>query len=151
MKWGDDRDTLVTALRDHNRRSRRHVFIFLIALALCIPVAAYAAGRAEASEPVARAAIAEAFPTWAAPSFVRIARCESEFVPTARSWGWDRFWGRYDYRGLLQVSIDHHQWRADRLFWPGASLYDPRVNAHVAAEVFREQGWQAWPYCRRFA
>lgn len=96
-------------------------------------------------------AIAEAFPSWAVPSFVRIARCESGFDPEARSHGWDRIWGRYDYRGILQIEAGLHQVRADRLFGPGADLYDPWVNAHVAAEIFAEAGFGAWPWCRRHA
>jgi hypothetical protein len=136
------------------------VGLWLVSIPLAVVWGACVLDTAEAQErytPVSRgelratAAISEAFPSWAVPSFVRIARCESEFDPGARSHGWDVRWGRYDYRGILQVSVDHHQWRADRLFWPGADLYDPRVNAHVAAEVFNEQGWGAWPYCRRFA
>ena len=132
----------------------------LMVLLVCLSPLAACALPAEAQErytPTSRGelraaeAIAEAFPGWAVPSFVRIARCESGFDPGARSHGWDRFWGRYDYRGILQVEAALHQWRAERIFGPSADLYDPRVNAHVAAEIFEAQGWGAWPYCRRFA
>lgn len=129
----------------------------VVALVLAIAAAILTPVDAEGAEPglgydATYAVMAEAFgPGPLAHSFTRVARCESEWKPWARAAGWDRIWGWYEYRGLLQVDPALHQWRADQLFWPGASLYSPRVNAHVAADVFAEQGWRAWPYCRRFA
>lgn len=129
----------------------------VLALVLVLAVGTLIPVEAEGAEPglgydATYAVMAEAFgPGPLAHSFTRVARCESEWKPWARAAGWDRIWGSYHYAGLLQVSVDLHQHRADRLFWSGASLYSPRVNAHVAAEVFAEQGWRAWPYCRRFA
>lgn len=150
MKLSETNPEVLRDLYTHPREEK-HGWAVGAFVAFVVLVAVFAPTPASAQEHTARAAIAEAFPAWAVASFVRIANCESEFVPTAVAEGWDRRYGYYRYVGLLQIDPALHQWRADRLFWKGASLYDPRVNAHVAAEIFAAQGWGAWPYCRRFA
>lgn len=87
------------------------------------------------------AVVAEAFPEHQVAKAVRVAYCESTFDPEAQA--------PYGYLGLFQVDPWLHGWRAERLFGPGASLTDPRVNAHVAAELWAESGWHPWPYCGR--
>lgn len=94
---------------------------------------------------------AEAFPPDQVELAVRVARCESNHNPWATASGYDSYYGYYRYVGLWQIDPYLHGHRAVRLFGPEASLYDPRVNAHVAAEILRDQGWRAWPYCSRMA
>jgi hypothetical protein len=75
-----------------------------------------------------------------------IVACESNGRPWARSAGWDRLYGWFDYRGLLQISI----------IWTGLAreltgsddLYDPIVNLTVGRAIQERQGWFAWPHCR---
>ena len=93
----------------------------------------------------------EAFPADQVAFAVRVARCESGHNPWATAEGYDSYYGYYRYVGLWQVDPNLHGYRAVRMFGPDASLYDPRVNAHVAAEILRVQGWGAWPYCSRRA
>jgi soluble lytic murein transglycosylase-like protein len=87
------------------------------------------------------AVAAEAFPEHQVAKAVSVAWCESTFDPEARA--------PYGYLGLFQVDPWLHGWRAERLFGPGASLTDPRVNAAVAAELWAESGWRPWPVCGR--
>ena len=93
--------------------------------------------------------VAEAFGPDVAPKALRVVRCESGFDPGATAQGFDRRYGYYKYVGLFQIDPNLHTYRAHRMFGPEASLYDPTVNAHVAAEIWREVGWRAWPYCGR--
>ena len=93
--------------------------------------------------------VAEAFGPELADKALRVVRCESGFDPWATAEGFDRRYGYYRYVGLFQVDPNLHTYRAHRMFGPEASLYDPRVNAFVAAEIWREVGWRAWPYCGR--
>ena len=132
-----------------NLRVAIGALLLAIAASFFTPVAADAASPLEESE--IRALLVEAMPSWAVEPMVKIALCESDYVPAARAFGWDKRYGWYEYRGILQVDPVYHQWRANRLFGYGASLYDPRVNAGVAAEILHEQGWRAWPVCARRA
>jgi hypothetical protein len=51
-------------------------------------------------------------------------------------------------RGLFQIRPEFHQWRADRLFWRGASLFHPEVNIAVAADLWADAGWRPWSCAR---
>lgn len=100
-----------------------------------------AAGAAPLSDEEIWAVAAEAFPEDQVAKAVRVAYCESTFDPEAQA--------PYGYLGLFQVDPWLHGHRVERLFGPGASLTDPRVNAAVAAELWAESGWRPWPVCGR--
>lgn len=85
--------------------------------------------------------VAQAFPGDQVARAVSVAWCESRFDTAARA--------PYGYQGLFQIDPGLHQWRADALFGPGASLSDPHVNAAVAAQIWAESGWGPWPVCGR--
>jgi hypothetical protein len=120
----------------------RYLLVFAFAFAL-LPSAGMAQ---EADIP---ALVAEAFGPELTDKALRVVHCESRFDPGATAQGYDRRYGYYRYVGLFQIDPNLHSHRAYRLFGPEASLYDPRVNAHVAAEIWRESGWRPWPYCGR--
>jgi hypothetical protein len=79
-----------------------------------------------------------------------ISACESSNRPWARSAGWDRLYGWYDHRGLMQVAATI--WTPLALELTGSDdLFDPWVNLVTARAIQRAQGWGAWPYCSRRA
>lgn len=90
---------------------------------------------------------AEIFGAELAAYVSRIAWCESRHRPDARNAGWDRLFGAYDYRGLLQLST---AWTALAAVLTGSDdLYDPWVNLVTGRAVQQQQGWTAWPWCSR--
>ena len=68
---------------------------------------------------------------------VRIAYCESKFIPTARSYA--------GARGVFQI-MPVHSWRIARV--KGKDLYDPKTNIKVARHIFDDQGWAPWSCAR---
>jgi hypothetical protein len=82
--------------------------------------------------------VADHFPPDQVEAALAVIRCESRFDPDAT--------GRAGERGLFQV---HPLWQrlAERLYWPGVSLYDAEVNVAVAAAIWRAAGWRPWA-CR---
>jgi len=93
---------------------------------------------------------AEVFGFEVAPYVAAIARCESGYARFARSAGWDRVFGWYDHRGLMQIASTI--WTPLALELTGSDdLYDPWVNLVTARAIQRQQGWIAWPYCSRVA
>jgi soluble lytic murein transglycosylase-like protein len=119
---------------------------WVLALAILLTLLPASAAAEEADIP---AIVAEAFGPDLADKALRVVHCESRFDPYATAEGFDRRYGYYRYLGLFQIDPNLHTYRAHRMFGPEASLYDPRVNAHVAAEIWHEYGWGAWPYCGR--
>lgn len=115
-----------------------------LCLALCFLLGTVgSAGAQQLDDDQIWQVIAEAFPGDQVARAVSVAWCESRFDAAARA--------PYGYQGLFQIDPDLHQWRAEALFGPGASLSDPRVNAGVAAQIWAESGWGPWPVCgRRF-
>lgn len=73
------------------------------------------------------------WPDWAAERMVRIAACESRFIPTAVN-------GRSGAAGIWQI---HPLWQRP---WPG-DYFDPWTNGAVAYQVWLVQGFSAW-VCR---
>lgn len=118
--------------------------LFALALALALLPSVAAADEADITS-----IVAEAFGPELTDKALRVVNCESRFDPWATAQGYDRRYGNYKYVGLFQIDPYLHTDRALRLFGPEADLYDPRVNAHVAAEIWQEYGWGAWPYCGR--
>lgn len=78
-------------------------------------------------------------PDWVAWA-VRVAGCESSLNPNADS--------NRPYVGLWQIDPGLHGWRVLRIFGRSRSLYEPDVNAAVAADILADQGPGAWPVCR---
>jgi len=98
--------------------------------------------RSERYTPAARGArpaletlVAEHFPPEAVPAALRVLACESRGDPDAT--------GAAGEIGLFQL---HPLWRglAERLYWPGVSLYSAEVNVAVAAAIWRSRGWDPW-------
>jgi hypothetical protein len=82
-----------------------------------------------------------------APRVARIVACESTNRPAARSAGWDRYYGAYEYLGLMQVSSGW-TWLAVELTGSD-DLTDPVVNLVTGRAILERQGWTAWPVCGR--
>lgn len=83
--------------------------------------------------------VAEHFPPEQIARALAVMACESRGDPGAT--------GRAGEKGLMQV---HPIWQelAERLYWPGISLYEPEVNVRVAAAIWRAMGWGAWSCAR---
>lgn len=116
--------------------------VVLAALLCATPVAAEQLDR----ETVVALA-AEHFGWGAAEYVANIARCESGYATTARNAGWDRRWGYYDYRGLLQIEQGLWGPVALRLFGSD-DLTDPAINLAMGSWLHRQYGWSPWPVCR---
>lgn len=72
-------------------------------------------------------------------TFVRIARCESGFTPTAHN--------PSGASGLLQQMARYWDGRAELYGFAGADVFDPVANAFVSARMARDQGfgpWECW-------
>lgn len=78
--------------------------------------------------------------SWPCAEAVSVAWCESRHQPLAT--------GALGERGLFQLRPEYHQARADRLFGPGANLYDPYINTATAHSLWLELGWQPWSCAR---
>lgn len=95
---------------------------------------------------------ADAFGAGVSAYVANIADCESGNDPSAEAAGWDSYWGPYHYVGLLQIGV-MHQYRADWLFEqgliPSPDLFNPITNIYVAADIYQDQGFGAWPFCSR--
>lgn len=139
---------MTTTTRDRWKVAVLVALLFLAPplVALLVPLRAEAAlSEAEVWE-----IAAEAWPPAQVQRAVRVARCESTFEPTALATGWDRRFGFYRQVGLWQIEAVVWQPLAVEMFGPDADLTDARVNAHVAAAVWRQQGWAVgWPWCSR--
>lgn len=84
-----------------------------------------------------RGIIASYFDAANVDAALRVVNCESRGRPDAQSGD--------GAEGLFQVMPHWHQAKADVLFGPGASLYDPVVNVAVAAVISnRGNNWNAW-------
>lgn len=81
------------------------------------------------------------FPAGTAEYATRIAWCESSFNPNADT--------NPPYIGLWQIDPALHGWRTVAIYGRWRSLYEPEVNAAVAAHILADQGWGAWPVCSR--
>lgn len=79
--------------------------------------------------------VAEHFPPGQVGTALAVMACESRGLAGAT--------GGAGEKGLMQI---HPIWQplADRMFWPGVSLYDADVNVAVAAVIWRAMGWSAW-------
>ena len=66
---------------------------------------------------------------------IDVARCESSLNPEARNG---------DYYGLFQISRTYHEARARSLGYTWGEMLQAGPNAHVAASLWSEQGWQPW-------
>lgn len=137
------------SLRDRLRDARIGLVLFLACLALAIvlptPSDADDGERAEPTSRGAHAAVeslaAQYFPSEWVGWAVRTAACESSLNPNADS--------NPPYVGYWQIDPGLHAWRVVRLFGRWRSLYDPEVNAAVAADILADQGPGAWPICGR--
>jgi len=74
-------------------------------------------------------------PTAVQDQAVRVAWCESRFVPDARS-------PSGEHVGIFQMSLRYHGWRPGMDAW-----WEPVANAVAAEHLYREQGWRPWS-CR---
>lgn len=93
---------------------------------------------------------AEVFGAELAEYVAAISACESSNRPWARSAGWDRLYGWYDHRGLMQIASTI--WTPLALELTGSDdLFDPWVNLVTARAIQQQQGWSAWPVCSRRA
>ena len=70
---------------------------------------------------------------------LRVAACESRFVPWVTSRG--------GHRGLFQFADRTFAWMSWQAGWGGTSPYDPAAAAHVAAWAFRNGYAHHWS-CR---
>ena len=93
---------------------------------------------ARGARPALELLVAEHFPPEAVPAALRVLACESRGDPDAT--------GAAGEIGLFQL---HPLWRglAERLYWPGVSLYTAEVNVAVAAAIYARSGWAPWS-CR---
>lgn len=93
------------------------------------PVPTWPTHRALTYDEMTALAYAAGFPSWAVPTAVAVADCESDFRPWAT--------GAVGERGIWQIHPVHHD-----------STYDPLGNARAA---YRISGggvdWSAWPNC----
>ena len=80
--------------------------------------------------------VAEHFPPGEVATALRVMECESGGDPRAT--------GAVGEQGLFQIYPRFWRSLADRLYWPGVSLYAPEVNVVTAAAIWRAMGWRAW-------
>lgn len=72
---------------------------------------------------------------------VRVAQCESHLDPRATNG---------QHASLFQISRTYHEARARRLGFDWSRMWEPAVNAAVAADIYASSGWTPWT-CRRAA
>lgn len=96
------------------------------------------------SESEMRALASQYFPAEEVDKAVLVARCESNYDPSAYN-------PAGPYGGLYQHSVAHWDVRAVSAGWAGASIYDPVANTAVAAWLFDRGGWGHWPWCSAWA
>lgn len=127
--------------------------LVVVALVLITSFATPAFGDAMTEHDV-RDAIAMSWPEQLVEKAVRVAFCESTWRPTAENRGVDRVYGRYASLGLFQIeTVATSAWSQVARAWYGDDSddvwLDPVRNARIALEVYRQQGWKAWPTCGR--
>lgn len=66
---------------------------------------------------------------------LRVAQCESGFVPTARNGV---------HVGIFQLSGTYHRARAARLGFDWSRMVEAGPNAAVAADIYSESKWGPW-------
>lgn len=130
------------------RSPRLPVVALLLALVAGFLLAGVVRAEDERFTPVSRSGreavleLAERhFPAGTAEYATRIAGCESSFNPKADT--------NPPYIGLWQIDPQLHGWRTVAIYGRWRSLYEPEVNAAVAADILADQGWGAWPVCSR--
>lgn len=82
-----------------------------------------------------RSLVAAYFPAESVDAVLSIMGCESHGNPLATNGV---------HQGLMQENVGYHQAKADLLFGPGRSLYEPEVNIAVAAYISGGYNWGAW-------
>jgi hypothetical protein len=87
-----------------------------------------------------RSLVAAYFPAESVQIVLDIMQCESGGSPGATNGV---------HQGLMQENVNLHQAKADALFGPGRSLYEPEVNIAVAAVISGGYSWGAWADCLR--
>ena len=92
-----------------------------------------------AGRPALEALVADHFPPDQVAAALAVIACESRFDPAAT--------GAAGEVGLFQLQPAYWRRLAERLFWPGVSLYDAEVNVATAAALWRLSGWRPWS-CR---
>jgi len=96
----------------------------------------------------AEAAIEAAFKVWgkqAVKEALEVAKCESSLDPLAHRTSLDTPVAFSGDRGLFQINHIHDpELMAEGLIDDPADLFDPAVNAAVAAEMYASQGWGPW-------
>lgn len=128
-------------------RSRTTRVSVILAVALAALLCAGSSSAEQLDRETVTALAAEHFGADVASYVARIAFCESEFKTDAKNEGWDQRYGRYRYRGLLQ--IEQGLWGPTAYELTGSDdLMDPVVNMVTGAWLRRHYGWGAWPVCR---
>jgi len=84
------------------------------------------------------------FPGEEVEKAVLVARCESNFNPSAYN-------PAGPYGGLYQHSLVSWDSRAASAGWAGSSVYDATANTAVAAWLWGRGGWGSWPWCSAWA
>ena len=96
----------------------------------------------------AEAAIEAAFKVWgkqAVKEALEVAKCESSLDPAAHRTSLAVPTIASGDRGLFQINHIHDdQLVAQGLIGGPADLFDPAINAAVAAEMYASQGWGPW-------
>jgi soluble lytic murein transglycosylase-like protein len=82
-----------------------------------------------------RSLVAAYFPAESVDAVLSIMQCESGGNPLATNGV---------HQGLMQTNVGYHQPKADLLFGPGRSLYEPEVNIAVSAMISGGYSWAAW-------
>lgn len=108
---------------------------FLVTLAATIGLVVPATPAEAYSTADVKAIIRDVFPDAHEDAAIRVARCESQFKPTARN--------RWHYSGVFQMG--RREWRA---YGRGGNVFNPRDNAEAALRLFRARGWQPWSCAR---
>ncbi len=82
-----------------------------------------------------RGLVSQYFPPESVDAVLSIMQCESGGNPDATNGV---------HQGLMQTNVNYHQAKADALFGPGRSLYEPEVNIAVSAVISGGYNWGAW-------
>ena len=91
-----------------------------------------------------RALATQYFPAAEIDKAVLVARCESNFDPSAHN-------PAGPFGGLYQHSLAYWDGRAASAGWAGASVYDATANTAVTAWLLNQGGWGHWPWCSAWA
>ena len=100
-----------------------------------------------------RTVVEQTWPEQHVERAIRVALCESNGRSWAVNRGFDRFFGHYASLGLFQIeTLATAAWQNLAGMWypDGNEIwFDATRNSRIAAEIQRQQGWGAWPWCGR--